>query len=68
MSWEPLVKPYFATSEEDGVHFAHTYDATDDKTAEKVATDRGWTFCGEVPTEDWEIEDALYEREFSTLN
>lgn len=67
MKWEPLTRIFCAESEKDGVVFAHTYDATDSETAERIAESYGWTFLGElhetVEVTDGEV--AMFERDIT---
>ena len=65
--WEPLFKVFYAESNNDGVDFAHTYDAPDTETAKKIAAKMGWKFCGELLEID-PIEDAMIERQFYSLH
>ena len=51
MSWEPLTKVYCAESVQNGTLFAHTYDAPDIETAQKIAQKNGWSFLGELVDE-----------------
>lgn len=63
--WEPLTRTYFAESFQDGVAFAHTYDAPDEVTAERIAKKYGWSFLGELDDEEEEmiaeIERAMFD-------
>ena len=46
-----MTKTYCAESVKDGVLFAHTYDAPDIETAQKIAVKNGWSFLGELMDE-----------------
>lgn len=63
MTWEPLLKPYAAESVLQGIIYAHTYHAPDIETAEKIATDNGWTFLGEVVETVSEADIAMFDRD-----
>jgi hypothetical protein len=60
--WKALTKTFYAESFRDGVAFAHTYDATDEETAESIARKYGWTFLGELDDEEEELLAAEMER------
>ena len=48
MGWEPLTRTFCAESAQGDVIFAHTYDATDIASAQRIAARNGWTFLGEL--------------------
>ena len=58
MAWEPLTRTFYAESVQGGVIFAHTFDATDMATAQRIAARNGWTFLGEL-VDDTEMEKNL---------
>lgn len=66
MNWMPLTRTYCAESTENGVWFAHTYDATDEVAAERIARKNGWTFVGEL-VDEIEAEEELIAQLEKTL-
>ena len=52
MTWQPLTQTYCAESYENGVLIAHTFDATDDETAQALADSNGWTLLGVLVHEE----------------
>ena len=51
MTWTPLSRVFCAESMSHGIEFAHTYHAPDSRTAERIAQERGWRYCGELVDE-----------------
>lgn len=67
VNWQPLTRTYCAESVEDGVWFAHTYDATDEYAAQRIAKKHGWTLVGELPDEE-EEDELLAQLEMALCN
>ena len=64
MTWEPLTRVFCAESFKDGIDFAHTFYAPDEKTAERIAKELGWRFCGEL-VEDNSFEETVAQIEMA---